>query len=460
MKLFKKIRKGFTLIELVVVIAVIAILSAVSVVSYVAITNKAKQSSDEQAVRQMNTILQANDVMELKSIRDVLSAFAENGLDAENYKPLFKDRYFFWDQDANRIIYVNKDYQVLYPESMKGQTKGADSHWLSLSGEIAKRDYSSEVTTTSTTYTAAISGSATEAGEKLYKMSEDVASGSLKLDNAAVATTITLPAKVDLAGSEFNLGTAKNLTVSGDATTKTEIQNVLASEYQSKGKAENRKERSYAAGMVQSVEGEVKFENLKISNVSIGEYGVSMTGIFAGQVVKGGHLVIENCEIEDAYIYGEQKVATIVGYVDGNASKVEIKNCTFKNVHIYAEEGVAGGLFGYKTAGSKFECDAGSANSVKANVTCSLTKVSDRSYFTVPSTDLPTDYADGSAEVVSTFEAYSNRVGETKNGKTRCKPSCATFGWIATTDLYPSGATYMVSYGLNPAHAAGLLPSA
>ena len=68
MKLFKNLKKGFTLIELVVVIAVIAILSAVSVVSYVAITNKAKQSSDEQAVSQMNTILTANEMMNLTKL--------------------------------------------------------------------------------------------------------------------------------------------------------------------------------------------------------------------------------------------------------------------------------------------------------------------------------------------------------------------------------------------------------
>ena len=45
MKLFKKLNKGFTLVELVVVIAVIAILSAVSVAAYSGITEKARQSA-------------------------------------------------------------------------------------------------------------------------------------------------------------------------------------------------------------------------------------------------------------------------------------------------------------------------------------------------------------------------------------------------------------------------------
>lgn len=55
--MIKKVKKGFTLIELVVVIAVIAILSAVSVVAYVGITNNAKKSAAEQEARTLQTLL-------------------------------------------------------------------------------------------------------------------------------------------------------------------------------------------------------------------------------------------------------------------------------------------------------------------------------------------------------------------------------------------------------------------
>lgn len=57
--MIKKVKKGFTLIELVVVIAVIAILSAVSVVAYVGITNSAKKSAAEQKASQIVTCLRA-----------------------------------------------------------------------------------------------------------------------------------------------------------------------------------------------------------------------------------------------------------------------------------------------------------------------------------------------------------------------------------------------------------------
>lgn len=58
MKLFKKAKKGFTLVELVVVIAVIAILSAVSVGAYFGIITQARNSAAEQDASQVKTSLQ------------------------------------------------------------------------------------------------------------------------------------------------------------------------------------------------------------------------------------------------------------------------------------------------------------------------------------------------------------------------------------------------------------------
>ena len=55
MKLFKKAKKGFTLVELVVVIAVIAILAAVSVGAYFGVTESAKNSKADQEAKQFHT---------------------------------------------------------------------------------------------------------------------------------------------------------------------------------------------------------------------------------------------------------------------------------------------------------------------------------------------------------------------------------------------------------------------
>ena len=58
MKLFKKAKKGFTLVELVVVIAVIAILAAVSVGAYFGVTESANNSRLEQEAKQVYTAIQ------------------------------------------------------------------------------------------------------------------------------------------------------------------------------------------------------------------------------------------------------------------------------------------------------------------------------------------------------------------------------------------------------------------
>lgn len=56
-RLMKKSKKGFTLVELLVVIAILAILASVSVVGYLGFTKKAKQSNCETELAQIRTLV-------------------------------------------------------------------------------------------------------------------------------------------------------------------------------------------------------------------------------------------------------------------------------------------------------------------------------------------------------------------------------------------------------------------
>lgn len=56
-KFSKKLKKGFTLVELVVVIAIIAILSAASVATYFGVTESARKSTSKSNNLMLNKLL-------------------------------------------------------------------------------------------------------------------------------------------------------------------------------------------------------------------------------------------------------------------------------------------------------------------------------------------------------------------------------------------------------------------
>ena len=146
MKNMKK--KGFTLVELLVVIAIVAILAAVSVVGYTVFINRANESADIQAVTQMNTILSADGAVTPTTQGRLFEVLAEAGLNAKDYSPLYANRYFYWDKDLNRVLYVDENDNIIYPENATSSGK-----WYSLSGKIntaGGKDYSNTSLSTPT----------------------------------------------------------------------------------------------------------------------------------------------------------------------------------------------------------------------------------------------------------------------------------------------------------------------
>ena len=118
MYVFKN-KKGFTLVELVIVIAVVAILAAVLIPTFGSLIEKANMSSDQVAVRNMNTILSTEeigiDIDELE-IDDIHKFLLENGYDVESYTPMAKGTRFYWIPSLNKIIHLNETTkEILYP---------------------------------------------------------------------------------------------------------------------------------------------------------------------------------------------------------------------------------------------------------------------------------------------------------------------------------------------------------
>lgn len=100
----KKRRTGFTIVELVIVIAVIAILAAILIPTFVSITKKANLTADMVAVKEMNTILAAEEITDGKpaTVVDAQEVLKSNGIN--DFTPMSSNNVFYWVGTDNRVI--------------------------------------------------------------------------------------------------------------------------------------------------------------------------------------------------------------------------------------------------------------------------------------------------------------------------------------------------------------------
>ena len=110
-------KKGFTLVELLVVIAILAILATVSIVGYTSFTKKAKISNDISLTTQMNTILQAEEVDgETNSTAyEAVVKLEEGGLDITKLTPTTNDYNYVYDIKQNRMVLLDENQSVVAP---------------------------------------------------------------------------------------------------------------------------------------------------------------------------------------------------------------------------------------------------------------------------------------------------------------------------------------------------------
>ena len=142
MKINKRLRKAFTLVELVVVIAIIAILSTVSVVTYFGITNSAKKSVDDQTITQWNQLLLLEEELGNKSEtpQEALDIILENGWDVAKLTPTYEGNEILWDQEENRFSIISKDTVNLLKRADNGDEKW--HNWRFLDNYVDNNGYS------------------------------------------------------------------------------------------------------------------------------------------------------------------------------------------------------------------------------------------------------------------------------------------------------------------------------
>lgn len=330
-------KKGFTIVELVIVIAVIAILAAVLIPTFANLVEKANQSADEQACRNMNAFLAMEDALNgVNSILDVHDAFKGSGYDVQGYTTLAEGTQYFYSKEDGQIVYVDEDGAVLYPETLKGTTQG-DKTWLSLSmnafGEGTKpATYSAENNKITATVTK---------GEEYYYVVN-------QYNDAAEGTglELTVIGTIDMKGTDCTIknthGEVK-ITGSNSAVIKNLVSVKTATV--SSNNAQNNNADYDAGGLISNAKHAVTISDITLENIYV-------RTVFGGNVALliGYHnksVTISRVNIKNSMVIGQRGVAALIGSSSGSAT---LENISFENVSVMTIGGKAAKYIAFATS--------------------------------------------------------------------------------------------------------------
>lgn len=401
----RKGKRAFTITELVIVIAVIAILAAVLIPTFTSLINKANESSDIQAVREMNQALIIDEVENGKpdDVGKVADILRKIGYDVNTYRPLASGSVNYWYKKDNRVVlYNSNESKIVFPEEYKDTNKyniTNDGNWSLLNQtytDATKFDfdatdikgpdgvYDFSKITDETPSTVATETTEQYRGRALYSLAVQINEGKVAND-----VTVKLPEKVEL--PDFSWIPIKQfegtMEPADDGTEKVVISNlnltesVLYSESTNfSGSGEQATLSKYNVyGFINSVTGKTTIKNITFEDVTITSPGSDFNNVIGigknanvvapiGAIIpnkgtdvgKPINVTIENVHVKGATIRGIGRAAGLVGYIGGfgtgevlpKGSKVKISNCSVTECEIEAgleskDYGSAGGLISY-----------------------------------------------------------------------------------------------------------------
>lgn len=326
MKASKK--RGFTIVELIIVIAVIAILAAVLIPTFSNLISRANESVDIQAARNMNTFLAtAKYTSGVSSILDVYDVFEESGFKVENYSPLYKGRHYYYDIGYNQILYVDDNRTVLYPEEHKGLTNDG-RNWCSLSMETMK-----ETPTTYKTENGVEKTTVTKPEELAFVVNKYNSGSNKKLE-------ITVKGEIDMMGASCTFNEIKDgsVTIKGEGSNAA-IKNITSNKTFLEGanNTEGVESKYNSAALFSQISGgavtieNVTFENLNVKTIEGGNVGL-LIGYVNGS---GTSVTLKNVTIKNSTVIGHRDVGALVGQMNSTLNiegKVELDNVAVKTV--------------------------------------------------------------------------------------------------------------------------------
>ena len=113
----KKRKRGFTIVELVIVIAVIAILAAVLIPTFTNLIKRANLSNDQSMIRNMNTVLAMESAeSDLTYAGDAINALNKNGFTGK-YTPYSSGYRYGYQLETNKMYLIDEQNQAVYPDA-------------------------------------------------------------------------------------------------------------------------------------------------------------------------------------------------------------------------------------------------------------------------------------------------------------------------------------------------------
>ena len=125
-------KKGFTIVELIIVIAVIAVLAAVLIPTFSNLINQAQQAKDTALVSDLNKGLKMSG-KNFDTMHDALTAVEENvGINVAKINAVATDSEILWDSVNQCFVYLKGgDTEPTYiPDSKTTDVKGDYDYWM------------------------------------------------------------------------------------------------------------------------------------------------------------------------------------------------------------------------------------------------------------------------------------------------------------------------------------------
>lgn len=121
---FNNAKRGFTIVELVIVIAIIAILAAVLIPTFSSLVQSAQMASDTSLITNLNKELAMAEAKDGKNatMSDVIKDLENAGYSLALLTPTAEGCYIAWDADTDRVVYMDSEFKILYPKENKGET--------------------------------------------------------------------------------------------------------------------------------------------------------------------------------------------------------------------------------------------------------------------------------------------------------------------------------------------------